>query len=248
MTDALIESINKHVSSDVRIYIFDNSDKTPFVNKYENVTVFDNTTNKIINFNEILKNYPNRHKSFGRYSNFASFKHCISVNKCYELINDNFILLDSDVLLKKDISEIYDEKYIFTAEVRDWSWNISGIRGNQYPVYKRAMPFICFINVRKCHELNITFFDDKHMVGLYNPNINADSYDTGAWFFEQCKQYDYREIKYDDYIVHFGGGSYMYRGKVEKISQREWLQKYSSLYTADKPANEMPHDNVIEQS
>ena len=48
----------------------------------------------MINFNDILKEFPNSKNSLGKHSNYASFKHCISVDKCMDLINDNFILLD----------------------------------------------------------------------------------------------------------------------------------------------------------
>ena len=225
LTNALIKSINKFCK-DSNVYIFDNSNRRPFINNFKNVTVFDNTKGKYINFNNELRKYPNRNKSLGRASNFGSFKHCISVQKCFDLINEDFILLDADVLLKKDISELYNNEYIFSGEIRDWSWSLNN---KMYPKHKRIVPFICYINLPLCKKKGYTYFDDKHMDGLYNPDLEADSWDTGCWFYEQCKNEKYNEIICDDYIVHFGGGSYLKMGRCG-MSAFQWLNKNRNLY------------------
>jgi GT2 family glycosyltransferase len=51
LTDICIQSINKHTKN-TNIYVFDNSDKQPFINTFGNVTVLDNTNGQIINFEE----------------------------------------------------------------------------------------------------------------------------------------------------------------------------------------------------
>ena len=33
------------------------------------------------------------------------------------MIDDNFMLLDSDVLIKRDVSELFDEKYVYVGEI-----------------------------------------------------------------------------------------------------------------------------------
>lgn len=186
LTDCLIKSINKFVKN-CDIYIFDNSDKFPFINVYNNVTVFDNTKQKYINFDKWLEKYPNRFKSTEKTHTFGSAKHCYSVQKCIELINDNFILIDSDVLLKKDITNIINENYVFVGEIN---------KQNYVNIY-RVLPFLCYINVNMCKKYNIHYFDDNYMHGLYNNSIisNADYYDTGAGFFIHAKNYPYHEIK-----------------------------------------------------
>ena len=115
LTECLVRSINLFVR-DAVIYIFDNSDKSPFVAKFDNVTILDNTKGDIINFDEWLKKYPRRSMSHGRVNGWGSAKHCYSVEKCMELIGENFFLLDSDILLKRDISELADNECIYVGE------------------------------------------------------------------------------------------------------------------------------------
>ena len=100
----LIKSINLHVNN-AYIYVFENSDKELFVNTFDNVEVFDNSHGQIINYEELLKKYPN--KQCGERNKWASFKHCLAVDKCFELIDDSFVLMDSDILIKKDFSELF---------------------------------------------------------------------------------------------------------------------------------------------
>jgi hypothetical protein len=87
LTECLVRSINLFVK-DAVIYIFDNSNEKPFTAKFDNVTVFDNTKGQIINFDKWLENYPNRKMSGGRLNKWGSAKHCYSVEKCMELIDD----------------------------------------------------------------------------------------------------------------------------------------------------------------
>ena len=54
LTAHLVKSINKHTPG-TNIFIFDNSDQYPFINSFNNVTGFDNTTRQIINFGQWLK-------------------------------------------------------------------------------------------------------------------------------------------------------------------------------------------------
>ena len=55
LTSYLVKSIKKYTPS-ARIYIFDNSDKQPFVSEYEDITIFDNTKGDYIDFDEFLSN------------------------------------------------------------------------------------------------------------------------------------------------------------------------------------------------
>ena len=123
LTEACIKSINKHTPG-VNVYVFDNSDNGKFINNFPNVTVIDNTDGQIINFNEWLKNFPEHEKSpIGIGNNYASSKHCVSVQKAIDIIDDNVILMDSDVLVKKDISELWDEKCIYVGGYEHNKWH-----------------------------------------------------------------------------------------------------------------------------
>lgn len=219
LTEHLIKSINKFTPNS-RIYIFDNSDKETFEIKQENITYFDNTKGRIINFDKWLQNYPNRHKSGGRLNKWGSAKHAYTVEKCISLIPDGFILLDSDVLLKRDISELFDEKYVYVGE--DITQSKSTI--------KRVAPFVCYINSKLCREKGIHYFNENYMHGLFCTKVNkhADSYDTGAAFFLSAKNTPSRKIKWENYVTHYGSASWR-DGKGGDAAKR-WLTRNESLW------------------
>lgn len=222
LTECLVRSINLFVK-DAVIYIFDNSNEKPFTAKFDNVTVFDNTKGQIINFDKWLENYPNRKMSGGRLNKWGSAKHCYSVEKCMELIDDGFILLDSDVLLKRDISSLIDDKTIFTGEVVTQP-NSS---------VKRVLPFICYINVKMCKEKGVHYLDDNYMHGLWKNGV-ADRYDTGGGFYMGAKDYPSRPISYSEYVVHFGHGSWNKIGKKPQYTAEEWLKIFRRYWSNEK--------------
>ena len=218
LTECLVRSINLFVK-DAIIYIFDNSDKSPFTAKFDNVTIIDNTKGQIIDFDKWLEKYPNRNKSNGKVNNWGSAKHCYSVEKCMELINDNFVLLDSDILLKRDISNLFIENKIFIGDVVT----------QPKSTIKRVLPFICFINVKMCKENGIHYFYDDYMHGLYK-NSMSDRYDTGAGFYIKANKYNNVEIKCENYIEHYGHGSWKKAGEAPKLSKEEWALKYKKYW------------------
>lgn len=214
LTECLVRSVNKFVK-DAKIYIFDNSDKDPFTARFDNVTIFDNTNGQIINFDEWLEKYPKKTSSPGRVNNWASAKHCYSIEKCIELLDENFILLDSDVLLKKDISCLYDERTVYVGEV------IPQPRST----IKRVLPFICFINVEMLKKNKKHYFDENYMHGLCCNIVNkrADSYDTGAGFYANTLDLPHMDIICEDYITHYGHGSWNKEGYTYNCTAEEWL-------------------------
>ena len=206
LTECLVKSINKF-TPDSKIYIFDNSDKLPFVAKFDNVEVIDNTNGEIIDFIKFRKRFIRTDEPF------YSPKHCYTIQKFIDLYNIPFILLDSDVLLKKDISELYDERYAF----------IGGYRR------KRIAPFICFINSEKLKQSGVKYFDENHMLG-----INGSTEDTGCMLYRNEDKLEHRIIDFNDYIEHYSGGSYdqkifnmLHRGQATK---EEWLKQHKDLY------------------
>ena len=222
LTECLVRSINLFVN-DAIIYIFDNSDKQPFTADFDNVLIIDNTKGEILDFDKFLNNYPRKKMSNGRVNAWGSAKHCYSVEKCMEIIKDNFILLDSDVLLKKDISELFDENIIYAGEVIT----------QPSSTIKRILPFITYINTKMCIENDVHYFDDNYMHGLYK-NGEADKYDTGAAFFIHASKFKHKDIKYDDYVLHYGHGSWNKKGFKPTYSQNEWLNLHKKLWTMEK--------------
>lgn len=225
LTECLVRSINLFVE-DAIIYIFDNSDKEPFTAKFDNVCLLDNTKGEIINFDKWLEKYPNRFRSGGKANSWGSAKHCYSVEKCMELIGENFILLDSDVLLKKDCSDLFDDDYIYIGEIIN--------QPNSF--IKRVLPFICYINTNMCKKNNVHYFDENYMHGLCCNKVNkrADSYDTGASFYLSSNDYPHKEININEYVIHFGHGSWIKKEEIKPITQQEWLSLNKKFYSKEK--------------
>ena len=234
LTAHLVKSINKHTPG-TKIYIFDNSDKNPFINSFDNVTVFDNTKGQIINFDQWLKKYPNREKSGGKANNWGSAKHAYSVEKCMELIKEPFVLFDSDVLVKKDFSILFDEIVCYKGEVIHQPGTNNRI--------KRVLPYVCFINTPMCKAKGIHYFDENYMHGLRFKG-NSDNYDTGGalYILTEQKKGLHREIKVADYIVHYGNGSWVSAAEKMKRPKHmpavEWLNKYKDLWSDVNNAGE----------
>lgn len=243
LTKCLVESINKHVQ-DVKIYIFDNSDKKPFKDVYDNVTVFDNTGGEYINFNKWLKKYPRRNLSGGKANKWGSAKHAYSVEKCMELIAEPFVLLDSDVLIKKDFSNLFNDDVCYVGEVVKQPRSI----------IKRVLPFICFINVPLCQSKKVHYFDENYMHGLH-VGVSGDCYDTGAalYLLTEKKKAKHKEIKVADYVVHYGSGSWVSASvkmrKKEHVAEKTWLEKYKKLWQPEVENNaELDNGSCFEDS
>lgn len=230
LTDCLVRSINLFVE-DAVIYIFDNSDKLPFssADKYDNVTLIDNTKGQVINFNEWLNKYPTKRRSHGKVNNWGSAKHCYSIEKCMELLGENFLLLDSDILLKKDISDLFDEECIYVGETIT----------QPLSTIKRILPFMCFINVDMCKEKKVHYFDHNYMHGLAftRNNQNADKYDTGAGFYLHASKFKHKDIKLDNYLVHYGHGSWKKIGDRPHFTAEEWLEINKKLWSNEMNKN-----------
>lgn len=229
MTECLIKSINKYTPN-CNIYIFDNSDTYPFVYKQDNLTVFDNTKGQIIDFDNLIKKYPKRYT--GKGNNWASYKHCISVEKCFELIGDDFVLMDSDILLKKDISSLCKKDKIVVGEVDK--------------VKQRVSPYLCYINVNKCMELGIHYFDERYMHGLgineYSTKLDC-GYDTGVYFYEQIIELEKCVVDINNYMVHYRSGSWNNKHVHHRISLNRWIESHKKLWS-NKP-NKKNNKSVV---
>ena len=228
LTECLVKSINKFTPNS-KIYIFDNSDKTPFIYRQDNLVYFNNTQGQIINFDEWLKKYPKRTLSNAKINQWGSAKHAYTVQKCIELIPEGFILMDSDVLITTDITELVDTTCTYVAETElQPNSNIT-----------RVIPFICYINSKLLKENNITYFNENYMHGLKGPN-NGDQYDTGAWFYLSANKTKHKSISCNNYIIHFKGASWndIHETKYGKnISSEEWLNIHKNLYADDNCKN-----------
>ena len=214
MMDVMIRSVNKHTRC--TIHVIDNSDQFPFVNTFDNVNVIDNTKGQIIDFDRILERYPERRPGV---SNYGSAKHCLTVDWCFNEFDNGFILMDSDILLKKDVSELWDESVVWSGEpFLDCPKGVEVMR---------VLPFLCFINVPFCKRYGVRYFNGEWMWHLTRRLPNY-WFDTGAWFYKDTmeKCLPCKEIRVGDYCEHYFHGSH---GKFNQ-SLPEWIKKYKDLW------------------
>ena len=214
LTEAAIKSLMKHTFG-CHVYVFDNSDKKPFTAKIPNVEVIDNTKGKIIDFEAELEKYPDKWERDIKKSNYGSAKHSMSVDKLMDMIQSGFVLMDSDVLIKEDIS-IFWNKRVACLGAEEVKHNVPLL-----------MPFLCYLNVPMLRDKGIHYFNGEKMWALSNIEPNQH-YDTGAWLLEEARRnelpIDYINIW--QYVIHFGHGSW--RGN--KVRTDKWLEENKDLY------------------
>lgn len=204
---------------DAKVTVFDNSDKTPCF-EMDGVSVIDNTKGQVIDFQEFLSRFPDKQPTS---NNWGSAKHCYTIQKLWEYFPEGFVLADSDVLFKKDITEFFNVDYAYAGTVYS-------NRKKDTKKVPRLYPFLCWINVPMCKAKGISYFDAARSYKLNSSTDPLDLYDTGASFLEDCKKAKLPGLKLniDEYIVHLGSASFE-----AKQSKEKWLKTYESLYTID---------------
>jgi len=222
LTAATVRSLNKH-TQDCRIVVFDNSDTKPFIipdgfNRF--VEVIDNTKGQIIGFDVYLSQFPDKETGAINKSNYGSAKHCMSVQWLIEHLEEPFVLMDSDILVRRDISELCNPRYAFVGHIVCNTRQRFGLE-----IY-RVEPFLCYINTPKIKVNGVTYFNSNYMWALSHKTPN-NRYDTGAWFFKDCCQHNlpYLNVNITPYMIHLGHGSWI------DGSAEEWLKKNKELYT-----------------
>ena len=198
----MIRSLYKNVNQDdFTLCIFDNSYSAKFNEDiyfnygFNNILFLDNTRcytdavprRWIVDVDEELLNQ----------NRFASVIHCKTVDFCLKYFKQegvkDLILADSDVLFKQNPFNIIDRNYVCVGE-------------NEAKNHRLA-PYLLYFNLEK---LELNYFDETRMLGITSDDITL--YDTGAAFTADLidKKIPYKQIKLEDYIEHFGGGSYIF--------------------------------------
>lgn len=216
LTEALIKSLDKYVKK-FTLYVFDNSDQKPLVTDNKNVIILDNTKGQIFNLDTWLDKFPNKQQFLGATNRWGSARHIKSVDICFDLIPEGFILLDSDTLLEKNPKALWDETKVFSGQ-------IDQIYAGE--VIKRVNPLLCYINVPMCKENNIRFCNEDYTWMITDKDPNK-WYDTGAWFYKACVDANlpFKEINRREYILHYGSASWNPK-KTDIEKQKEWLYKH----------------------
>ena len=216
LTDALLRSIFR-TTPGAAVTVFDNSDKQPFRPSEDYaVNVVDNTGRRVVDFGEWLDKHPGK---IPTACEWGSEKHILSVQWLWDNLKAPFLLLDSDVLVRHDLSPLEDHGVAWAGEIeyspRFWFQA------------QRLFPHCLWINVPMCDKAGVRFAREGY---LYKGSHlgGPPYYDTGGSFLRECKLANLpgREIKIEDYIVHFGAGS-CYRTEAEMAA---WLHKHKDLY------------------
>ena len=153
LTQATILSLRKHGGMLWRVVVFDNSDKRPFTTTLEGVEIIDNTKGQIIDFEQELAKYPNRQNRFAKVSGYGSVKHMLSVQYLWSVLPDGFVLMDSDILLTRDINFLWNEQFAACGKV-EWFERNSKEKN-------RLCPFLCYMNVPKLTANGARYFDPQ---------------------------------------------------------------------------------------
>lgn len=215
LTEAAICSLNKHTPG-CRIIVFDNSDRQPFKNNFYNVEVIDNTKGQHIDFDAMLSEYPDKYPT--PENNYGSAKHCKTIDYCFDLFPEGFLLMDSDVLVKKDVAPFFDAScaWVGNVDLHKNRWN-----------YKlpRVLPYLCYINVPLLKEHGVRYFNGEKMWALSHRHPDM-WYDTGCWFYEACNDQSLPENHVDisRYILHLHHGSW------NAEDAAEWLAEHQDLW------------------
>lgn len=213
LVSAAIRSARKR-TPDCKFTVFDNSDERPLTSM-EGVTILDNTRGQLIDFDAMLDRYPDKIETG---CNWGSEKHIASVDYLFDIFQDGFVLMDSDVLVRKDFSSFFDESVacVGTVEYKPKYRNNS----------QRFYPMLLWLNVPMLREKGIRFFHEGYVFKMSNKGIPY--YDTGGSLYKDCKDagLPYREVDIFEYIEHFGGASY----SKDKVLPKTWLELYRGLY------------------
>lgn len=229
LTVAAIKSLWKQ-TPDCCVTVFDNSDRNPFP-EMDGVRIIDNTQGQVIDFDKMLERYPDKIKTA---CNWGSEKHIASVDYMFDIFPGGFLLLDSDVLVKKDVSSFFDRTvaWVGSIEYKPKFWFQA----------QRCLPMLLWINVPMLKEHGIRFFHEGMVYKM--SHTGAPYYDTGGSLYKDCNNANlyHREEDITDYIEHLGGAS-CYR-----TAWRLWLDERKHLFEdmeSNKTQEKMAEEPVL---
>lgn len=182
LVNALILNLENYGT--FNIFIVDNSDGECMrvVETKHTIHFIDNTDDSYINYREEFEKV-NTNKSLDCG---GSFIHACTIQKFYDSTEEPFLLLDSDVILRKNPSEFIDTECLYSGEKS----------------HNRIMPMVLYINTPKCKSKGIRFFDGRTICPI-------EPVDTGYVFFKDCEgKGPSKNFRILDVASHLGGSSY----------------------------------------
>ena len=216
LTAALVRSICKN-TRDARILVFDNSDHRPFAAPDGcAVEVVDNTHGQKVDFDRWLAAHP---RKLPTACNWGSEKHILSVQWIWDYLRRPFLLLDSDVLARCDLSPLADPSVAWVGHIE------------RHPEFwfqsQRLFPFCLWINVPMCDAAGVRFAREVY---IYNGSHHGAPpfYDTGGNLLRECRERGLqgRETLWQSWVVHFGAASH----HREQDAALLWLNENRELY------------------
>lgn len=226
LTKALVKSIRKHGGEGIHITILDNSNERPLKGTIKGCKIIDNTNGQLIDFDAELAKFPNKQEHVRLSSNYASTKHAMSVQLLFDLLPDGFVLMDSDILIRKDINFLFNEKYAAVGAVQ-----------RRQPHYKveinRLLPMLCYLNVPLLKVHGAKYFDPERTFGLLPDTLNRNNwYDTGAVILEDIRKTKPELValvysSLTSYYLHYVHGSWK---KNDLENQKKWIEANSALW------------------
>lgn len=238
LTEAAILSLRKHGGEDYKVVVFDNSADVdfpageglparkmkarPFTKKMKGVKVINNRKGQVIDFAAELAKYPYKNPRHSLVNGCGSAKHIWTVQKLWELLPEGFVLMESDILLKKPIDGFFDERYSVVGYMQRHQ------PGNKFDV-PRMLPMLCWMNVPMLTREGASYFDPERSWMLHpGEDDKRNWYDTGACLLDDIMRMRPRlkglHVDIRDYVVHFGSGSW--HGK----DATKWLEQHADLY------------------
>lgn len=228
LTEAAILSLRKHGGQDYKVVVFDNSTERPFNRRQRHVIVVDNTKGQIIDFDKELAKFPHRDASIGcgQGCEYGSAKHMMTVQKLWEMLPEGFVLMESDVLLKKSIDHLWQDEYATVGH------NQMQQPHNPHHI-GRVCPMLCYMNVPLLQKYGAKYFDEKRTYGLLEGGRENRNnwYDTGAVLFEDIvntkpaligKHVDIREL-----VEHYASASWR---RNDVAAHLQWLEQHKNLW------------------
>lgn len=207
LTTCLLSNV-RFMHPTANIFVFDNSNKRPLsVDAIEtyHIIYYNNTNEHLLNFYErFAKEHLSIDPLIQKINDLGSAKHALTIDWLIKKLPVNeFVLLDSDVLLLKPIDFCDNTKITIGSD--------NTAERKEKPVRKaRILPYCQYFNTHLVKQHHISYFDSNRILG-FDPE-HTRGYDTGSSFYEDVlkrspKLYNIK-INLDKYIIHYKGGSW----------------------------------------
>lgn len=205
LTEALVMSVHKNVRScPYEMIVVENSDDESQTMTRKDITVIDNTRLQFCDYDTEYRLQKEDCDTCDLLKG-GSFRHTYCVQRLVDTIDDGFVLMDCDTLLKDD-----PFRETMTPGLRQ---TFACIGQTETPFglsKKRVMPYLTWINCKKVKDAGVRYYDPGHMFGLHDKDSEENLWDTGSWFYSQLvsKGLPMMDTDIFRHIVHMGHGSW----------------------------------------